>query len=44
MKQKHETQNTVESNSSTLEQAEDRILELEEKIEIKVKTKELLVK
>jgi type IV secretory pathway VirB4 component len=39
-----ETQNTMESHSSRLEQAEDRISELEDKMEIKGKTEELLVK
>jgi hypothetical protein len=34
----------VEGHSSRLEQVEDRILELEDKIEIQEKTKELLVK
>jgi chromosome segregation ATPase len=34
----------VEGHSSRLEQAEDRISELKDKIEIKGKTKELLVK
>jgi hypothetical protein len=34
----------VESNFSRLEQVEDRISELKDKIEIKVKTEELLVK
>jgi chromosome segregation ATPase len=34
----------VEGHSSRLEQAEGRILELEDKIEIKGKTEELLVK
>jgi chromosome segregation ATPase len=34
----------VEGHSSRLEQAEDRILELEDKMEIKRKTEELLVK
>jgi hypothetical protein len=39
-----ETQNTVEALSSKLEQAEDRISELEGKMEIEGKTEELLVK
>jgi chromosome segregation ATPase len=39
-----ETQNTMEGHSSRLEQAEDRISELEDKMEIKGKTEELLVK
>jgi hypothetical protein len=34
----------MEGHSSRLEQAEDRISELEDKMEIKGKTKELLVK
>jgi hypothetical protein len=34
----------VEGHSSRLEQVEDRIAELEDKIEIKEKTKEMLVK
>jgi hypothetical protein len=38
-----EIQNTVEGYSSRLEQAEDRITELEDKMEIKRNTKELLV-
>jgi chromosome segregation ATPase len=38
------TQNTAEGQSSRLEQSEDRMSELEEKIEIKGKTEELLVK
>jgi TolA-binding protein len=36
--------NTVEDHSSRLEQVEDRISELKDKIEIKEKTKEVLVK
>jgi chromosome segregation ATPase len=43
-KNQTETQNTVEGQSSRLEQTEDRISELEDKIEIKGKTEELLVK
>jgi Mg2+ and Co2+ transporter CorA len=39
-----EIQNTVEGYSSRLEQAEDRISELENKMEIKGTTEELLVK
>jgi hypothetical protein len=39
-----ETQNTMEAHSNKLEQAEDRISELKDKIEIKGKTEELLVK
>jgi hypothetical protein len=37
-KNETETQNTVEVHSSKLEQAEDRISELEDKMEIKGKT------
>jgi hypothetical protein len=46
LRKKHETetQNTMEGHSSRLEQAEDRISELEDKMEIKGKTEELLVK
>jgi hypothetical protein len=43
-KNKTETQNTMEGHSSRLEQAEDRISQLEDKMEIKGKTEELLVK
>jgi hypothetical protein len=43
-KNETETQNTMEGYSSRIEQAEDRISELEDKKEIKGKTKELLVK
>jgi esterase/lipase len=39
-----ETQNTMEGHSSRLEQAEDRISELEDKMEIQGKTKELLIR
>jgi hypothetical protein len=39
-----ETQNTMEGHSSKLEQEEDRISELEDNMEIKGKTEELLVK
>jgi polyhydroxyalkanoate synthesis regulator phasin len=39
-----ETQSTVEGQSSRLEQAEERISELKNKIEIKGKTEALLVK
>jgi chromosome segregation ATPase len=39
-----EIQHTMEGHSSRLEQAEDRISELEDEMEIKGKTKELLVK
>jgi hypothetical protein len=40
---KTETQNTMEGNSSRLEQTEDRISEPEDKMEIQGKTEELLV-
>jgi hypothetical protein len=43
-KNETEIQNTMESHSSRLEQVEDRTWELEDKMEIKGKTKELLVK
>jgi hypothetical protein len=43
-KNEAETQNTVEGHSIRLEQAEDRISELEDKMEIKGKTLELIVK
>jgi acetolactate synthase small subunit len=43
-KNETETQNTVEGHSSRLEQVEDRISELKDKIEIKEKTEEQLVK
>jgi chromosome segregation ATPase len=39
-----ETQNTVEGQSSSLEQVEDKISELKDKIEIREQTKEMLVK
>jgi hypothetical protein len=39
-----EIQNTVESHSSRLKRAEDRISEFEDKMETKGKTEELLVK
>jgi chromosome segregation ATPase len=39
-----ETQNTAAGHSSRLEQVEDRISELKDKIQIKEKTEELLVK
>jgi hypothetical protein len=39
-----EIQNTMEGNSSRLEQAEDRISEFEDKMKIKGKTEEILVK
>jgi phosphatidate phosphatase PAH1 len=44
IKNETETQNTMEVHSSRLEQAEDRISELEDKMEMKGKTEELLVK
>jgi chromosome segregation ATPase len=46
LRKKNETeiQNTMEGHSSRLEQAEDRISELEDKMEIQGKTEELLVK
>jgi esterase/lipase len=46
LRKKHETeiQNTMEGHSSRLEQAEDRNQELEEEMETKGKTEELLVK
>jgi chromosome segregation ATPase len=46
LRKKNETeiQNTVEGNSSRLEQAEDRISELEDEMEIKEKAEEQLVK
>jgi chromosome segregation ATPase len=43
-KNEREIQNTMEGHSSRLEQAEDRISELEDEMEIKGKTEELLVK
>jgi hypothetical protein len=43
-KKETETQNTVEGHSGKLEQAEVRISELEDKMAIKGKTEELLVK
>jgi chromosome segregation ATPase len=43
-KNQTETQNTMEGHCSRLEQVEDRISELKDKIEIKGKTEELLVK
>jgi hypothetical protein len=39
-----QTKNTVEGHSSRLEQVEYRISELKDKIEIKEKTQEILVK
>jgi hypothetical protein len=46
LRKKNETeiQNKMEGHSSTLEQAEDRISKLEDEMEIKRKTEELLVK
>jgi hypothetical protein len=46
LRKKNETemQNTTEGHSNRLEQAEDRISELEDEMEIKGKTEELLVK
>jgi phosphatidate phosphatase PAH1 len=46
LRKKNETeiQNTVEVHSSRLEQAEDRISELKDEMEIKGKTEELLLK
>jgi hypothetical protein len=41
-KNETETQNTMEGHSSRLEHTEDRISELEDTMEIKGKTKELL--
>jgi chromosome segregation ATPase len=43
-KNQTELQNKMEGYSSRLEQAEDRISELEDKMEIKGKTEELLVR
>jgi chromosome segregation ATPase len=43
-KNETEIQNTMEDHFSRLEQAEDRISELEDEMAIKGKTKELLVK
>jgi hypothetical protein len=43
-RKKTETQNTVEGHSSRLEQVEDRISDLEDKIEIKGKTEEIFIK
>jgi hypothetical protein len=43
-KSETEIQNTMEGHFSTLEQVEDRISELEDKMEIKGKTEELLGK
>jgi hypothetical protein len=41
-KNETETQNTVEGHSSRLEQVEDKISELKDKMEIKGKTEEIL--
>jgi chromosome segregation ATPase len=43
-KNETEMQNTIEGHSSRLEQVEDRISEFEDKMEIKGKTEEMLVK
>jgi hypothetical protein len=43
-KNETEMQNKMESQSTRTEQAEDRILELEDEMVIKRKTEELLVK
>jgi hypothetical protein len=43
-KNETETQNTMKGHFSRLEQVEDRISELEDKMEIKGKTEELLVR
>jgi hypothetical protein len=43
-KNETETQNRMEGHSSRLEQAEDRISELKDEMEIKGKTEDLLVK
>jgi hypothetical protein len=43
-KNETETQNTVEGHSSRQKQVEDGISELEDKVEIKGKTEEVLVK
>jgi hypothetical protein len=43
-KNETETQNTMEGHSSKPEQAEDRLLELEDEMKIKGKTEELLLK
>jgi hypothetical protein len=46
LRKKNDTEilNTMEGHYSRLEQAEDRISELEDKMEIKGKTEELLIK
>jgi hypothetical protein len=43
-KRMKQIQSTMEGHSSRLEQVEDRISELEDEMEIKGKTEELLVK
>jgi hypothetical protein len=43
-KNEAEIQKTMEGHSSRLEQAEDRLSELEDEMEIKGKTEEILVK
>jgi hypothetical protein len=43
-KNKTEIHNTMEHHSSSLEEAEDRITEFEDTMEIKRKTEEILVK
>jgi polyhydroxyalkanoate synthesis regulator phasin len=43
-KNETETQITMESHWNRLQEMEDRILELEDKMKIKVKTEKLLVK
>jgi chromosome segregation ATPase len=43
-KNQTETQNTVKGHYSRLEQVEDRLSELKDKIEVKEKTEEMLVK
>jgi TolA-binding protein len=43
-KNQTETPNTEEGHSSRLEQVEDRISELKDKVDIKEKTEEMLVK
>jgi chromosome segregation ATPase len=43
-KNETETQTTMEGHSRRLEQAEDRLSEIEDEMEIKGKTEELLVK
>jgi hypothetical protein len=43
-KNETETQNTMEGQSSRLEKAEERTSEIEDKMEIEVKTEKLIVK